>query len=231
VPEAGGAAVKAYVSLWSADLLAVGAAVDAVADVADGFHVDVFDGHNVPELLFGPDFVAALRGRTRAMIDVHLNVEDPAFWARRFEEAGADMVTVQPRACADAELVLKSLREHGLLAGIGLEVGQPVAEVERLLPLVDRVLVMGTSLGVKGADLDPESGARIGAVREALRRSGRSAEVVVDGGIRRHTVGTLAAAGADGVVPGSLVLGDGDPRGAITWLHSLSGDEAVSGRA
>ena len=69
--------MKAYVSLWSADLLAIGEAVDLIADHVDGFHVDVFDGHNVPDLLFGPDFVAALRARTGALIDGHLNVDDP----------------------------------------------------------------------------------------------------------------------------------------------------------
>ena len=226
--EASGDALKAYVSLWSADLLAVGDAVGALEDVADGFHVDVFDGHDVPELLFGPDFVAALRERTRTLIDVHLNVTDPGYWARRFEDAGADMITIQPRACSDASALLAGLGGRELLRGIGLEVDQPVTEVERLLPLVHRVLVMGTSLGIRGADLDPRVAQRVGEVRDALRRVGSTAEVVVDGGIRRHTVRGLARAGADGVVPGSLVLGDGDPRGAVTWLQSLSARNAPS---
>ena len=85
--------MKAYVSLWSADLLALGAAVDLLGDVVDGFHLDVFDGHDVQDLLFGPDLVAALRQRTSAVLDVHLNVTDPDYWAGRFAEAGADIIT------------------------------------------------------------------------------------------------------------------------------------------
>ena len=83
--------MKAYVSLWSADLLDVGRAIDLVAPVADGFHLDVFDGHNVNELLFGPDFTAAVRKRTDLPLDVHLNVMDPDRWARRFIDVGADI--------------------------------------------------------------------------------------------------------------------------------------------
>lgn len=211
--------MKAYVSLWSADLLAIGTAVDLIADQADGLHIDVFDGHKVPDLLFGPDFVAALRTHTRALLDVHLNAEDPDLWARRFTAAGADMITVHPRACPDVRATLNAITGGAARPAVALEVEEPVESVFGLLDDVDRVLVMGTELGVKGVDLDPAAAERVAALVTACRRTTRRPEIVVDGGIRRHTVPTLAAAGADGVVPGSLVFGDADPRAAIEWIH------------
>ena len=213
--------MKAYVSLWSADPLAIGAAVDLVGDRADGFHVEVFDGHTVPDLLFGPHFVAALRRRTGALIDVHLSVDDPDFWAKRFIASGGDMVTVQARACPDLRATLDAISRAGARRAVALEVDEPVEAVYELLADVDRVLVMGTRLGVKGVDLDRAAADRVTALVEERRRREARAEIVVDGGIRRHTVPTLALAGADGVVPGSLVFGDPDPRSAIDWIHSL----------
>jgi len=213
--------MRAYVSLWSADLLAVGAAVDLVEREADGFHLDVFDGHNVRDLLFGPDFVAALRARTDAVLDVHLNVEEPDYWARRFAEAGADMVTVQAVPCADVRATLRAIAALGVRPGLGLEVTDEPALAIELMEEVDRVLVMGTEIGVKGLGLDEHACARVRGLRAAREHTARRPEIVVDGGIRRHTVTELAAAGADGVVPGSLVLGEKDPVAAIQWLHTL----------
>jgi len=136
--------VLAFVSLWSADLLALGEAVDRVAEVADAFHIDVFDGHNAPELLFGPDVVAALRGRTDKPLDVHLNVTDPDYWLGRFVDAGADMVTVQSGASPDIRATLGQVRSRGARPSLGLEVHEPVSQAEALFDAVDRVLLMGT---------------------------------------------------------------------------------------
>lgn len=216
--------MQAYVSLWSADLLAIGEAVDSVDEVVDGYHIDIFDGHNVSELLFGPDFVAALRRRTAKLIDVHLNVTDPNLWARRFIEAGADMISVQTGPSPDIAATLESIRSQGARPSLGLEVHEPTAHAATLFPQTDRVLLMGTAIGVKGVGLDPATLARIGELVEFRHRAGRSAEdlgIVIDGGIRDQTVPVLAAAGADGVIPGSLVFGDADPRSAAAYLHSL----------
>lgn len=214
----------AYVSLWSADLLALGDAVDQVAEVADAFHIDVFDGHNVPELLFGPDFVAALRSRTSRPLDVHLNVSDPDYWADRFVSAGADMVTVQGGATPDIRATLELVRSCGAQPSVGLEVHEPVANAEMLFDVVERVLVMGTAIGIKGVDLDPATPARVSALVAARAQrfgAGTGPTIVVDGGIRAHTVKGLAEAGADGVVPGSLVFASADPVAAICELHAL----------
>jgi ribulose-phosphate 3-epimerase len=212
--------VRAYVSLWSADLLALGAAVDLLGDVVDGFHMDVFDGHNVRDLLFGPAHVAALRQRTDAVLDVHLNVTDPDYWAGQFAEAGADMITVQSAPCPDVGATLARIREHGCRASLGLELHEPVSHATQYLRDVDRVLLMGTVIGVKGLGQDPGTAGRVGELVSA-RHGAAAPEVVLDGGIRRHTVPSLALAGADGVVPGSLVFGDPDPRRAVAEIHAL----------
>jgi ribulose-phosphate 3-epimerase len=217
--------VKAYVSLWSADQLALGAAVDQLGDVVDGFHLDVFDGHNVRELLFGPAHVAALRPRTAAVLDVHLNVTDPDYWVDRFAEAGADMITVQSSPCPDVGRTLARIRDHGCQASLGLELHEPVSQAMPFLADIDRLLLMGTVIGVKGYDQDPGTEGR---VRDLVAVRPGGPDVVVDGGIRRHTVPGLAAAGADGVVPGSLVFGQPDPRAAVAEIQALwPGDEAA----
>ncbi|HEX3750830.1 MAG TPA: ribulose-phosphate 3-epimerase [Streptosporangiaceae bacterium] len=210
--------MKAYVSLWSADLLNLGAAVDQLGDVVDGFHLDVFDGHDVRDLLFGPAHVAALRSRTAALLDVHLNVTDPDYWVDRFAEAGADMITVQSGPCPDVGATLARIRGHGCRVSLGLEVGEPVSQAVPFLPEVDRLLLMGTVIGVKGYDQDP---ATAGRVSELVAARPGGPDVVVDGGIRKHTVPGLAAAGAAGVVPGSLVFGEPDPRQAVAEIHGL----------
>lgn len=212
--------MKAYVSLWSADLLALGAAADLLGDVVDGFHLDVFDGHDVQDLLFGPDLVAALRQRTSAVLDVHLNVTDPDYWAGRFAEAGADMITVQSGPCLDVGATLARIRELGCRASLGLELHEPVNQAVPYLADIDRLLLMGTVIGVKGYDQDPGTAGRVSEL-VAARHGAVVPEVVVDGGIRPHTVPALARAGADGVVPGSQVFGAPDPRQAVAEIHAL----------
>jgi len=218
--------VLAYVSLWSADLLDVGRAVDVVDAVADGFHVDVFDGHHVDDLLFGPDFVRALRRRTARPIDVHLNVDDPDRWADRFLDAGADLVTVQTSASPDIRVTLERIRARGGSPSLGVELHEEAADAAVHAPLVDRFLLMGTPIGVKGRELDPRTPQRLRELIAAAAAAGHARPVVVDGGIRQDTVARLAAAGAAGVVPGSLVLGAPDPVAALEWLRTLPPSDA-----
>ncbi|MEV6637042.1 ribulose-phosphate 3-epimerase [Actinoplanes sp. NPDC051470] len=215
--------MQAYVSLWSADLLDVGRDIDRVADIADGFHIDVFDGHNVAELLFGPDFVAAVRKRTALPLDVHLNVSDPGLWARRFIDVGADMVTVQASACPDIAATLGLIRQAGARPSLGVEVHEEVADALRWTGHIDRFLLMGTAIGVKGAGQVPDAPDRVRRLKTGISTLGSGQPVFVDGGIRAETVGPIADAGADGVIPGSLVYGAPDPAAAIRALHVLGG--------
>lgn len=218
--------MKASVSLWSADLMDVGAALDRLTGVADGFHIDVMDGRMVPELLFGPDFVRAVRGRTSGVVDVHLIVAEADKWVRPFAEAGADVLTVYPESCPDVGATLAAIRELGVSPGLSVNLGYPMEPVREMLGLVDRLVFMGTETGIKGVGLNPLALVR---VREAARWRGADGgrpEIYVDGGIRRNTVPKISRAGADGVVPGSLVFGDASWEEAVRWVQSQAAPPA-----
>jgi ribulose-phosphate 3-epimerase len=212
--------MKAYASLWSADLLALGEAVDLVDTFVDGYHMDIMDGVCVPDLLFGLDFIIALRRRTKKILDVHLMLTNTNAWIDRYADAGSDLLTVHRQFCDDVAMALKQIRSRGVRAGLVVEIRDPLSMDDLHLELVDRLLVMGTEIGVKGKRLHPDTAHRIGAILGLCRQAGRRPEIVVDGGIRRETVPLLAQAGADGVVPGSLVFGETDPRAALKWIQA-----------
>lgn len=213
--------MQTYVSLWSADLLNVGADIGRLEEVADGFHIDITDGHLTPQLLFGPDFVAAVRRRTTRRIDVHLMVRAADVWVPRFVEVGADMVTVHRRSTPDLLRTLAAIRDAGAVPSLAVEVPEPVPDASAPEWLgIDRVLLMGTEIGIKGVDVDPGVYDRIRQAVAARDTLLHRPTVFVDGGIRHHTVPHMAAAGADGV-PGSLVFAVDDPAAGIAWLHGL----------
>ena len=211
--------MKAYASLWSADLLALGEAVDLVDALVDGYHLDTMDGVCVPDLLFGLDFVAALRRRTQKILDVHLMLTKTDAWIDRCAQAGSNVLTVHRPFCQNLAVALDRIRLSGARAGLVVELGDPLSVEELHLDLVDRLLVMGTEIGVKGKGLHPNTPQRIATILELCAQTGRRPEIVVDGGIRRETVPLLAQAGADGVVPGSMVFGEPDPCAALNWIH------------
>jgi ribulose-phosphate 3-epimerase len=212
--------MKAYASLWSADLLALGEAVDQVDALVDGYHMDVMDGVCVPDLLFGLDFIAALRRRTNKVLDTHLMLTNTDAWIDRYADAGSNLLTVHRKFCRDVSATLVQIRSRGAHAGLVVELKDPLSIQELHLDDVDRLLVMGTEIGVKGRGLHPDTVQRIGQILDLCRRAGRRPEIVVDGGIRRETVPLLAQSGADGVVPGSLVFGETDPCAALNWIHA-----------
>ena len=223
-------AVRSYVSLWSADLLDLGAAMDVVDEGVTGYHLDVFDGHNVRDLLFGPDVVRAVKDRTDKSVEVHLNVDDPHFWVDRFADSGADIISVQSAPCDDVAQVLDHITERGCRPSLGLELHEPVELALGILDHTDRILLLGTEIGVKGRGQDPRTADRVarlhrarGGVAHSFSTVGASSvfEIVVDGGIRASTVPGLAAAGADAIVPGSLVFGWPDPLAAVGEITAL----------
>jgi ribulose-phosphate 3-epimerase len=212
--------MRVSASLWSADQLDLGAAVDLLDGHVDGFHMDVMDGHFVPQLGFGVDVVRAVSARARSSpVDVHLMVTDADAWIGPFAEAGADMLTVHPQSCADVAATLGSIAARGVQAGVALTLDLRVESVEPLLERVRRVLVMGTPIGIKGIGLSPEAVPRIRRVVELREDSDRRPEIYADGGIRRDTVSELARAGADGVAPGSLVFGQEDRLAAVRFIR------------
>jgi ribulose-phosphate 3-epimerase len=214
--------MKALTSLWSADPMHVGAAIDEIDAHTDGFHIDVTDGHFARQLLFGPDFVAAVRARTRKTIDVHLMVDDADTWIPIFVEAGADMVTVHRRSTSCLHDTIDHIVSLGASASIAIEIDEALPAQMPPTNLVARHLLMGTAIGIKGAEPISDIDDRVRRTVQHHVDSGAATEVWVDGGIRTHTVPGIAAAGAHGVIPGSLVYGAEDPKAALDWLHSLT---------
>jgi ribulose-phosphate 3-epimerase len=212
--------MKCFVSLWSADLLALGDSIDLLENHVEGFHLDVMDGITVPNLLFGPDFILAVRKRTKAILDVHVMLLRTDSWLERLAAAGSDILTIHRSLCPDVRATLERIRKLGKKAGLVVELNDPVDLANLHLDLVDRLLVMGTEIGVKGCDIDPGISDRIGRIANEVTLSGSSAEIFVDGGIRRQTIPMLAKTAADGVIPGSLVFGEKDPIATVRWIKS-----------
>lgn len=206
------------VSLWSADLADLGAEIRRLEPFADSFHFDAADGHFVPTLLFFSDLVARLRELTTIEFHLHLMATRPLDLLAAFLDAGVDRVTVPLECGKRARQVLETLAARGCKAGLSIALDTPVAALRDLLPLLDTVVVMGTEIGVKGADADPRVYERIANVK---RLAGERVCVTADGGIRRETVARLREAGADAIVPGSLICKAQDLQGTVAWLKSL----------
>jgi ribulose-phosphate 3-epimerase len=186
------------------------AAAAAEAGGADWIHVDVMDGHFVPNLTFGPKMVADLRKATRLPLDVHLMIERPEDWVARYVEAGAAYVTVHIEATPDAGGTLAAIRQAGARPGIALN---PETDPSRLVPYLDRadlVLVMSVHPGFGGQSFIPSALEKVRALRAALDARGSSAELEVDGGIKPENAKDIARAGASVLVAGSAVYLDPD---------------------
>jgi ribulose-phosphate 3-epimerase len=214
--------MKASCSLWSADLLALNAAIEILSGHADEFHLDLMDGNCVPDILFELDFVAAMRAVTSTPLDVHLMTRTTADWIERTVAAGATRLAIHADFCEDARGALEQIERMGAMPVLVLPLSAAVAEHSLPWGLFRRVLLMGTEIGIKGVGLDSRIPDRIRTLKELQAKLGVNFDIFVDGGIRRETVPLLAGAGADGVVPGSLVLKAPDPVAVLAWIHSLA---------
>lgn len=212
--------LKCSTSLWSADLADLAADMKRVEPHTERFHLDVADGHYVPNMLFFPDQVKALRKHTALPLEVHLMTTDPLGWVEPFAEAGADIIIFCLDSARDPAAVLRAIRDRGKRAGVSLLVTEGIGLVEPLWESLDVLTIVATAMGIKGAEMDAGVPAKIAAAREIIAGRGLPVEIEVDGGIRRHTVPLMHAAGADFIVPGSLMFGE-DPAAMRRWLASL----------
>jgi len=199
--------IKLAPSILSADFARLGEQVrEATAAGADYIHVDVMDGHFVPNITAGPVMVAAIRPHTHLPLDVHLMIEHPENFIRQFAEAGANILTVSVEACTHLHRTVQAIKELGVKAGVALNPGTSLTAVEEILPHLDLVLVMSVNPGFPGQAFIEPMLEKIARLRQKLDQAGMKAELEVDGGITADTAPKAVAAGARVLVAGSAVF-------------------------
>ncbi len=204
-------AIRIAPSILSADFARLGEEVRAVSEAgADYIHIDVMDGHFVPNVTIGPMVVAALRPHSDRPFDVHLMISPVDAFVPAFAEAGADIITVHPEAGPHLHRTVQLIKSLGKKAGVALNPATPIAAIEHVLDEVDLVLVMSVNPGYGGQAFIPATLDKIAALRRTIDARGRTIDLQVDGGVNLDTAPQVIAAGADVLVAGSATF-RGDP--------------------
>jgi ribulose-phosphate 3-epimerase len=219
-------------SILSADFAALG---DAVARVerggADLIHVDVMDGHFVPNITIGPPVVKSLKKVAARPLDVHLMITDPDKYIEAFAEAGASMMSVHVEVLPHLHRTVHAIKALGVKAGVVLNPSTPVMALEEIAADVDFVLVMSVNPGFGGQSFIPRSESKVAAVRALLDRAGNAAAPIeIDGGIDMKTAPRVVAAGARILVAGNAIFGTSDPEAATRELKTIA-NGALAGSA
>ena len=210
-------------SILAADFAALGDAIAAAErGGADLIHVDVMDGHFVPNLTVGPPVVRSLKRIARVPLDVHLMIIDPDRYAEAFVKAGASMLSVHVEVLPHLNRTIAYIKELGAKAGVAINPSTPLAALEEIAPDVDHVLVMSVNPGFGGQAFLPRTESKIRGVRALLDRAGNPAPIEVDGGIDLETVATVVRAGAEILVAGSSVFHAPDIAAAARGLRAAA---------
>ncbi|MBF0284235.1 MAG: ribulose-phosphate 3-epimerase [Magnetococcales bacterium] len=213
--------IKISPSILSADFTRLGEEIRAVeAAGADYIHVDVMDGHFVPNLTIGPPVVQALAKIASRPLDVHLMISPVEIYLPEFAVPGVEIVTVHAEATPHLHRALSQIKERGCRAGLSLNPGTPIAFLEPVMDLVDLILLMSVNPGFGGQSFLPAVLPKVAAARRLIQASGRAIELEVDGGVKPDNIAAIAAAGADVFVAGSAVFGGKDYAGAIRELRA-----------
>ncbi len=210
-------------SILSADFSRLGDEIRAVDQAgADVIHIDVMDGHFVPNITIGPLIVEAARKVTSKELDVHLMVADADRYIDAFAAAGADWLTVHVEACPHLQRTVSRIRELGKKPGVVLNPATSLATLDYILEEVDLVMLMSVNPGFGGQSFIPSTLAKIRQLRQRIVDQRLSVEIEIDGGISEKTIGAVAAAGANIFVAGSAVYKSGDYRATIASLRKLA---------
>jgi ribulose-phosphate 3-epimerase len=210
-------------SILSADFAALGAGIAAVErGGADLIHVDIMDGHFVPNLTMGPPVVVSIRKVAKVPLDVHLMIEAPDRYLEAFVRAGAAMISVHLEVLPHLHRTIQHIKELGAKAGVAINPSTPVAMLEEIAGDLDHVLVMSVNPGFGGQTFIPRTESKIAAVRALLDRQGSHAAIEVDGGIDASNAARVVAAGANILVAGSAIFGAPDPERATRELRTAA---------
>ena len=222
--------VRIAPSILSADFGRLGEEVAAVtAAGADLIHVDVMDGHFVPNLTFGPVVIEAVRRATTLPLDVHLMIADADRWLADYARAGADLLAVHAEACPHLHRSIAAIRELGKRAVCVLNPPTPLAVLEHVLPDLDMVLLMSVNPGFGGQKFIPATLDKLRALRRMIAERGLAVDIEVDGGVKLDNLAAVVAAGADVVVSGSGVFASGDYAGTIAAMKRAAAAAQAGG--
>ncbi len=200
-------------SILAADFARLGEEVRAITEAgADYIHVDVMDGHFVPNISIGPQMVKALRPHTKLPLDVHLMISPVDPYIKEFADAGADIITVHPEAGPHVHRTVQLIKSLGKKAGVSLNPGSPISLIEHILGDIDLILVMTVNPGFGGQSFIDGQRAKMREARAMIDRSGRAIELEVDGGINGQTAALAIEAGADVLVAGTAAFAGGPSR-------------------
>jgi ribulose-phosphate 3-epimerase len=214
-------------SILSADFARLGEQVSLLERAGCRMlHVDVMDGHFVPNITIGPPVVASLRKAARLKLDVHLMITDPDRYAPMFIEAGADMVSVHQETCPHLDRTLRMIRDEGALAGVVINPSTPVAMIEQVLGIVDYVLIMSVNPGFGGQKFIPYTLDKVRRLHLLKRERGMQFPIEIDGGIGPENVADAVRAGVEWVVAGSAIFGTDDPVASFEEMraHARAGE-------
>ncbi|MBF0184148.1 MAG: ribulose-phosphate 3-epimerase [Magnetococcales bacterium] len=221
--------IKIAPSILSADFARLGEEVRAVEEAgADYIHIDVMDGHFVPNLTIGPLVVEAIHRVACRPLDLHLMIEPVEPYLADFAKAGASSITIHVEATHHLDRAIHYIRELGCQAGLALNPATPLQSIQELLPLLDRVVLMSVNPGFGGQSFIPYLLPKIRTLREQMQARGLAIELEVDGGIKVDNIAAAAAAGADVFVAGSAVFSQPDYTAIIQKLRQTA-EQAVSG--
>jgi ribulose-phosphate 3-epimerase len=215
-------------SILSADFARLADEISLVEHAGVEFlHVDIMDGHFVPNLTMGPPVVASIRKVTKLKLDLHLMIEDPDTYAPMFIQAGADLISVHQEACRHLDRTLRMIRSEGARPGVVLNPATPISVLDDVLDLVDHVLIMSVNPGFGGQEFIPRSLDKIQALAAKRREERLNFAIEIDGGVSRENVETIVRAGCDWLVAGSAVFHSADPGATVKEMQHLAA-EAMS---
>jgi ribulose-phosphate 3-epimerase len=217
--------VEIVPSILSADFARLGEEIARVEKAGVSMlHVDIMDGHFVPNLTIGPPVVEAIRKRTRMLFDLHLMIEDPDRYAPIFIEAGANLVSVHAEVCRHLDCTLHTIQEKGAKAGVVINPATPIAMIENVLDFVDYVLVMSVNPGFGGQNFIPHSLDKVRALDRIRREERLSFRIEIDGGVSVKNVQEIVRAGCDWLVAGSAVFHSDDPASVVKEMQHLAAE-------